>query len=78
MTKEKLQKAIEIKKEIDWCNRILKSDNREHPRKILGQGSYIAYSHEYDTEFIPPWLWEVIINEIKTKKEEVEKELAEL
>jgi len=78
MTKEKLQKAIEIKKEIDWCDRILKSDNCEHLRKILGRGSYVATLYEYEIEDIPSWLWSIIIKEIKIKKEKKIKELAEL
>lgn len=78
MTKEKLQKAIEIKKEIDWCDRILKLDNHNHLRKILGQGSYAALLYEYDIEDIPSWLWEIIIKETKIRKKEKIKELAEL
>ena len=78
MTKEKLQEAIEIKKEIDWCNRVLESDNRNHRSKILGQGSYAENLYDYDTEDIPPWLWTIIIKEIKIRKEKKIKELAEL
>ena len=74
MTKEKLQEAIEIKKEIDWCNRVLESDNRNHRSKILRQEN----SYDYDTEDIPPWLWTIIIKEIKIRKEKKIKELAEL
>lgn len=78
MTKEKLQEAIEIKKEIDWCDRVLESDNRNHRSKILGQGSYAENLYDYDTEDIPPWLWTIITKEIKIRKEKKIKELAEL
>ena len=78
MTEKTLKKVIEIKKEIDWCDRVLKSDNRNHRNKILGQGSYAENLYNYDTEDIPPWLWSIIIKEIKIRKEKKIKELAEL
>ncbi len=76
MTKEKLQKAIEIKKEIDWCDRIL--NDRDHLRKILGRGSYAATLYEYEIEDIPSWLWSIIIKETEIRKEKKIKQLAEL